>query len=254
MSAWAQNTPPAVPPVPVEAEALKPKMNGLVVLELFSSQACVFCPKADRLLDDLSQMENVIGLACHVDYFGVQKGSLSRPFCSARQTRYKSTLRSGPNYTPQMVINGRYETIGYRLDDISEKMWEASDQKIGKIEIIKTEKKNQFDLRLPDNKEGVENSSYDIWLATTDKPHQRSIKGGQKIVYNNIVSAMSQLDTGDANKKGIRIAANLKDKHSGFVVFAQDPESGYIIAAGQYLKPHEKPPMFGPFRPAAKPL
>ncbi len=254
----AQNTPPAVPPVAVEAEALQPEMGGLVVLELFSSQACVFCPKADRLLDDLSQMENVIGFACHVDYFDVREGSLSRPFCSKRQTRYKSILRSGPNYTPQMVINGTYETVGYRLDEVSKKMRKAADQKIGRIEIIKAEKENQFNLVLPETKEGIGIDNYDIWLATTDKPHHLSITGGRnkgkQIVYNNIVSAMTKLDIGSTNKKAIRIAANLKDKHKGFVVFAQNRESGHIIAAGRYLKPNEKPSIFGPFRPANKTL
>ena len=40
-----------------------------VVVELFSTQGCMFCPVADRLFTDLrNRVPNVIGLSCHVDY------------------------------------------------------------------------------------------------------------------------------------------------------------------------------------------
>lgn len=235
----AEDTPPAVPPVPVQAETLKPRMNGLVVLELFTSQACTFCPKADKMLDDLSQMENVIALACHVDYFSDKKDELAKPFCSQRQALYQSTLRSGPNYTPQIVINGTYDAVGYKLDEVSEEMWEASAQKIAKISIIKTGQENLFDLSFPDIGEQTQKDGYDIWLATTEKPHRAKNKAGQKIVYSNVVGTMTRLDIGQSykDKKQLRIAANLKDRHKGFVVFAQNPQNGRIVAAGQYLQP-----------------
>ena len=59
-------------PVPaVEQEQIPRLGKAPVVVELFSSQACVFCPRADRLFADLLKQDNVIGLACHVDYFDV---------------------------------------------------------------------------------------------------------------------------------------------------------------------------------------
>ena len=75
----AQTNVPAVPPLAVEQEQLQdlaPK--GPTVIELFSSQACMFCPKADALLDVLALKDNVIALACHVDYFDLREGSFRK--------------------------------------------------------------------------------------------------------------------------------------------------------------------------------
>ena len=43
--------------------------NGPVVVELFTSQGCSSCPPADEMLHKLSQRDDVIALALHVDYW-----------------------------------------------------------------------------------------------------------------------------------------------------------------------------------------
>jgi len=86
-----------------------------VVIELFTSAGCVSCPPADELISRIgATATGVIPLAYHVDYWDGL--SWSDPFSSgqwtARQSVYQRALRLSGAYTPQMVINGRWQCVG----------------------------------------------------------------------------------------------------------------------------------------------
>ena len=232
--ARAQETPPAVPVKGVEKQTLG---EGPVVLELFSSQACAFCPDADQLLGDLIGNANVIGLACHVDYFDVREGSLAQSFCTDRQTLYESYLRSGPNYTPQLVINGAHDVVGYRLEQVTEIIEEAKRTPPQRIEVVKTGGKRAYEIALPDLKA---EEALQIYVMTLDKPHEVKItegaNSGQTITYHNIASHIQTLEPWDGVAKKLAIEVEVKPRHHGFVVLVQDSGAGHIQAAGQYRR------------------
>jgi hypothetical protein len=88
------------------------------VVELFTSEGCSDCPPADDLLNAIAQQSSsaaigIIPLAFHVTYWD-QYGWHDR-FDDNRYTerqrdyqlRFKNSI-----YTPQSVIDGRYETVG----------------------------------------------------------------------------------------------------------------------------------------------
>lgn len=224
---------PAPAPAPA-ADAITTPTKAPVVVELFSSQACAFCPRADALLADLVQSPHVIGLACHIDYFDVKEGSLAQSFCTDRQKRYESQLRAGPSYTPQMVIDGRYDVVGYRFNDVRDTLANI-EAPLKTISITKADKPDTFELGLDeeDLKDAVQ-----IYILFFDKPHTLKIKDGtnrgKEMTYVNIVSRMKELMKWDGTAQDVQIEATLKDSNQGFVVLAQDPKSGRIISAGQY--------------------
>ncbi len=95
------------------------------VIELFTSQGCYSCPPAEALLGDLvesNDLENLVALEFHVDYWdslvygshGSHKDPFSSPENSLRQRMYRRADLQGQTgvFTPQMVINGRYATVG----------------------------------------------------------------------------------------------------------------------------------------------
>src|SRR6266436_1020953 len=89
--------------------------NDPVVLELFTSESCSSCPPADALLSKLGSSANgVIPLAYHVDYWNHL--GWSDPFSSRqwtdRQSAYALALDTGGNYTPQLVVNGGWQSVG----------------------------------------------------------------------------------------------------------------------------------------------
>jgi len=93
-----------------------------VVVELFTSQGCSSCPPADAFLHKLSEREDVIALAFHVDYWDYigWKDSFADPAYTARQRAYARTAGRRMVYTPQMIINGMEHVVGNRPMDVAD--------------------------------------------------------------------------------------------------------------------------------------
>ena len=233
----AQPAVQASPPAQVDAAELPPiDPKGLIVVELFSPQACLFCPKADAYLNTLAAKDNVIALACHVDYFDIKEGSLAQEFCTQRQSQYSRTLRSGPKYTPQMVMNGKYDAIGHKKEKVDAAIFKAASDDIRKIQITSMED-NKFSLIMP----AVETGQYTIWVALTSAPIERSIiigrNKGQSVLYEHIVNDLKSPMIWSGDARSFNLSADLGPNKESVAVWAQNQITGEIVAAGQYMKP-----------------
>lgn len=84
------------------------------VIELFTSQGCSSCPKADAVLADLATRGDIVALAYHVDYWDYLgwRDTLARPENTQRQRDYAKVFDNRSVYTPQAVINGRRHMNG----------------------------------------------------------------------------------------------------------------------------------------------
>lgn len=97
-----------------------PTSATTVLVELFTSEGCSSCPPADDVLSDLIQrqpIENVtvIGLGEHVDYWDRLgwRDPFSSSIFTSRQSEYEARVfRSGSIYTPQVVVDGRFQAVG----------------------------------------------------------------------------------------------------------------------------------------------
>ncbi len=96
--------------------------NGFVVLELFTSQGCSSCPPADAILEKygVQNNPNIIPLAFHIDYWNYigWKDPFSKTQFTDRQRNYANQLKTQGNYTPQLIINGKYELVGSKENQI----------------------------------------------------------------------------------------------------------------------------------------
>lgn len=220
--------PPMSLPAPVSAPA-----ERVSVAELFTSQVCVFCPEAEALFSDMIKQPTVIGLACHVSYFDTDKTSLSRAFCAARQNLYNAALYFGPNFTPQMIVNGSRSLIGYQKDMVEEGMAADLDHAPLRLRIDDIQN-GAYQFKLPPL--GY-SARHNILIALIDKPHRLAAaqKGQMPSVHYNVVSAIIDAGEWDGSARTLDIKVDFRPENKGFIVLAQNSETLRIAAAGQYL-------------------
>lgn len=99
------------------------EINPPILVELFTSQSCSSCPRAEKLFAQLSEREDLVVIEWHVDYWNTlvhgRDGRWSDPVSTRanteRQRDYNLALRNtGSVYTPQAVVAGYAETTGSR--------------------------------------------------------------------------------------------------------------------------------------------
>lgn len=88
----------------------------VVLVELFTSEGCSSCPPADEAVAALANdyPRNVLVLEFHVDYWNYLgwKDVYSNAAYSKRQEAYAAALALNSIYTPQVVVDGRYQFTG----------------------------------------------------------------------------------------------------------------------------------------------
>lgn len=112
---------------PARARAGNP---GRIVVELYTSQGCSSCPLADQFLRELARRDDVVALAFHVDYWDHLgwKDPHARPENAKRQRAYVAALGARYVFTPQMVVDGRFQDVGsnrQRIEDLIARAREA---------------------------------------------------------------------------------------------------------------------------------
>jgi len=92
----------------------------LTVIELFTSQGCSSCPPADAILKTMRDRPGVLTLSWAVDYWDRLgwEDTFADPYNSMRQAAYNKRFGRGGVFTPQMVIDGRVQSVGSVADEV----------------------------------------------------------------------------------------------------------------------------------------
>lgn len=230
---WAQQDSAMPPP-------LKP-LTAPVVVELFTSQSCSSCPPADAVLGELADHNNIIALGCHVTYWDHLdwKDTLSLPACTQRQRDYAAQMGSNQVYTPQMVVNGHVEFVGSRRSTAMREVGKAAHSLKAVRAIALNRSGDTLTAQLPPLGFGV--APQTLWLAPIAKPRTQAIKSGENrgrtVTYTNPVAALVNAGAwnGQAETRTIALPAQYPGAPAidGYILIAQSPPAGPIVAAGQ---------------------
>src|SRR2546430_9680821 len=98
-----------------------------IVVELFTSEGCSSCPPADALLAELAGRPDVLALSFHVDYWDRLgwKDPFSSPDATRRQHGYAEPFGISTGYTPQMVVDGRWQAVGSDRSEVEQALGSA---------------------------------------------------------------------------------------------------------------------------------
>jgi hypothetical protein len=213
-----------LPAVRVRAEPAAP-----VLVELFTSQGCSSCPRADAALARLAGRADVLPLAFHVTYWDRLgwRDTLGDPQFDQRQRWYDGLLGTGA-YTPQAVVAGEIDLVGSdpRLEqaiDIA-----RSNRMPARIEIAgRSADLPALPLPAP--------LRLRLTVMAFEARHHVAIKRGEnagvEIDYVNPVRAMAELGDWDGGARSVDLGTIVRAR-AGVAVIAQDAGSGRIHALG----------------------
>ena len=222
----------------VPAHAGEVRVNPKAVVELFTSQGCSSCPKADALFSELGKRQDLIALAWHVDYWDYigWADTFANPDNSERQRAYAQAWGSSRIYTPQLIVNGAKGVVGSRDKEVTG----AIDEAALSVPVGLTLTADTLEVTV-DAKAG--GSSAVVWLVTY-KDHaavviERGENAGKTVDYDQIVTGKQMLGMWDAvagTHLKLPISELTADGSNGAVILVQSDKGGLpgpILGAAQ---------------------
>lgn len=199
----------------------------LTVVELFTSQGCSSCPPANANLIKLKDRPGVLALSFNVtywDYLG-WKDTFGKQEFTERQAAYEGPLGESGPFTPQMVVNGRADTVGNRLSDIEGLLSRgpsdgpALSLQGGTVRIgAGTAPKGRADVWLVRYRPGV-----------VEVPVARGENTGHTLPHANVVRSLEKIGAWSGDAAVLRLPPAQAGLRSAVLV--QSPRGGPILAA-----------------------
>ena len=214
----------------------------LTVVELFTSQGCSSCPPADAFLGKLAREDDILALSMHVDYWDYigWKDPFADPALTTRQRKYAARMELRYIYTPQMVIQGRWQEVGSKRGAIWPLIRDARKEQSVAIHIAV--EGSAVRVRLPAQPVA---EAATVWLVAFDARHDTKIargeNGGRTLSYYNVVRSMTPIArwNGEAFDATHALPAGPDGTKQGIAVLVQAAETGPILGAVA-IRPEER--------------
>ena len=202
-----------------------------VVVELFTSQGCSYCPPADAYLNELAKQPNVIALAWHVDYWDYigWKDSFANPAFTERQRAYAHAQKQRMIYTPQLIINGVENMMGKIYDEVSASIRKVTVQKA----VMKLSSSRAGAAYTVTLSASHRHGTYDVQLVRVSPINIVKILGGENagktVTYVNVATDLRTLGSWDGQGK---VTFKTGDLVRGkYTILVQHQGHGKIVAA-----------------------
>lgn len=211
----------------------------LTVVELFTSQGCPLCPTADAFLGELTERDDVLALSFHVgywDYIG-WVDPFAQPAYTKRQERYLDHFGLRYVFTPQVVIDGRFQASGNKQDKILRSISQAVADQRGRIDVELTRiSANQVRIRVPQT-DAVYRGEAEIILIRFDEKTETVVthgeNAGKTLINYNVVRVMRPI--ADWNGEAVDLVQRLIELDSPggdfCAVIVQERAQGRILGA-----------------------
>ena len=234
-------------PTATSAPALAP----IVVVELFTSEGCSSCPPADALLMQLSEPgaagATILTLSEHVDYWDQLgwRDPFSAQLFSRRQSDYAArAFRSDRIYTPQIVVDGRLETVGSDAASVRSLVAQAARDPKAVVTVTAT-RHGTADLNatVAIDARGIERrGDADVVVAVVEDRLQNDVKRGENqgrtLAHTAVVRGLTSAGTISAKSAAFGGEARIpwtaawKPADVRVIAFVQDKRTMRIFGAG----------------------
>ncbi|WP_372783771.1 DUF1223 domain-containing protein [Phenylobacterium sp.] len=202
----------------------------LQVVELFTSQGCSSCPPADVAVAAISARPDILALSFGVTYWDNLgwKDTFAQKKFTDRQWDYARGLRHDNVGTPQVVVNGRLDTVGQSVPAIDQTLRRALLPAGGPAVSLQP---TRVEVAGPASARPAQ-----VWLVRYDPsvlqvPVKRGENGGKTLPIKNVVRELTRLGdwNGGARSYAVPVApAGLKT-----AILVQAGPGGPILAAAK---------------------
>ena len=223
----------------------------MVVVELFTSEGCSSCPPADALLMQLSAAgaagATILTLSEHVDYWDQLgwRDPFSAELFSRRQSDYAArAFRSDRIYTPQIVVDGRLETVGSDAASVRSLVAQAARDPKAAVDVTATRQGTTglVTTIAIDAKAIERRGDADVVVAVVEDRLQNDVKRGENqgrtLLHTGVVRALTSAGTISAKSAAFSGEARVpwqaawKPANVRVIAFVQDKRSMRIVGAG----------------------
>ena len=210
------------------------------VIELFTSQGCSSCPKADALLKTYAVKSGVLAISLPVDYWDYLgwKDTFGSAKFSERQRSYAKSRGDGQVYTPQAVVNGLTHVNGASAKDIDAALVASETQLApNRVPLYFSMDRGNLMIETGPAAEGSNIKEATIWLAVIQKSADVAVGQGENqgktLTYTNVVREMTPVGTWTGQSLRIQLsrAALMRPQMETVAVLLQQGKAGPIIAA-----------------------
>ena len=213
------------------ADASKP-----VVVELFTSQGCSSCPPADKILGHLADRDDVIALGFHVNYW--DRLGWPDPFATKagtdRQYAYSPALGRRNVYTPQMVVDGRYDVVGFHAERLKVAIAQAEAMSGSRLAVgLEWRGPGRLAYSLP-AREGGARVQLVRFARRLDQDIERGENAGRHISYSNVVREIVEVAQWDGGAmEGEIEVETAQDTAGGVALLVQDRQTLRMLGAAK---------------------
>ena len=210
------------------------------MVELFTSQSCYSCPPAETFLGELVELEDLVALEFHVDYWddlvygssGQWKDVFSDAAYTKRQRVYAGRIPGSQVYTPQVVVDGVAQTVGSRRSNVLRLIESA--RAAPKPALVSVRPGDSGGLRVTVDA-GPEGSDADVFLARYDVRHVTVIEAGENkgktLTNHHVVRELRRLGKWEGEQWELSIADIHLEPNQSCAVIVQASGQGAILGA-----------------------
>jgi len=197
-----------------------------IVVELFTSEGCSSCPPADALLAQLASRPEVLALSFHVDYWDRLgwKDPFSSPAATERQHRYAELLRLATVYTPQIVVDGKWQAVGSDRAEVERALGSAR-RSHAEVPVALALDHGRAQIRLGPSGEGV---SGVVLLIGFDRRHVTAVargeNSGRTLAHVDVVRSVEEVAQFDGRASAIDVPIRSPSDRVAAIVQAADGE------------------------------
>ena len=195
-----------------------------IVVELFTSEGCSSCPPADALLAGLASRPEVLALSFHVDYWDRLgwKDPFSSPEATRRQHRYAELLGTGTVYTPQIIVDGKWQAVGSDRSEV-ERALDAARRDGSEVPIALVVDHGRAQIKLGSGGDGVSGA---VLLIGFDRRHVTAVargeNGGRTLAHVDVVRSVEEVAKFDGRASAIEVPISSPSDRVAAILQAQD--------------------------------